>query len=268
MRALQTVLIGGVVLLVSTGAAWAQSDNPAAAGKASSSTQSTTSVQGQAQPPTSPQPATPNEPSAGVQAQQETNTNMSADASANPDEALQKVRDRAQKASAKGRALVDKQLKKISADVGANAEANGKTEAAGRVASEFGMTGDALVAETDQFSAGLGEVIIAHTLTANSKTPITMSQIFTLRSEGMGWGQIAQGMNLRMGEVTAAVRSEGNVAQGTAKADGKIAMIHSGGAAGAKTGANAGVNAGAHAGHGSVGAAGSVGVGVGTKVGK
>jgi len=263
------VLIGVVVLLVATGAAWAQSDNPAAAGKASSSAQSGTSVQGQAQPTTTPQPSDANQPSAGVQAQQETKASVSGEASADPDAALQKVRDRAQKASAKGRALVDKQLKKISADVDANAEAKGKAEAAGRVASEFGMTGDALAAETDQFNAGLGEVIIAHTLMANSKTAITMTQIFALHNEGMGWGQIAQGMNLRLGEVTSAVRSEGNVAQGLAKADGKIAMIHSGGA-GAKAGANAGVNAGAHVGHEGAGTAGSVGVGagVGAKVGK
>jgi hypothetical protein len=156
---------------------------------------------------------------------------------------------------------VDKKLTKISGDIDANATAKGKATAAGRVAPEFGMTGDALVAEADQFGAGLGEVVIAHTLLANSKTTVTMDQLFALRKDGMGWGQIAQGMNLRLGEVVSAVMSEGKVAQGTAKADGKVAMIHSGST---QASTHAGLGAGVKAGH--TGAAGSIGVGA--KVGK
>ena len=125
------------------------------------------------------------------------------------------------------------------------------------------MTGDALVAEADKFGAGLGEVIIAHTLLANSKTPVTMDQLFALRKDGMGWGQIAQGMDLRLGDIVSAAMSEGKVAQGTAKADGKVSVIHSGAT---HAGTHAGMGAGVHAGKTGAGAAGSVGVGA--KVGK
>ena len=83
-----------------------------------------------------------------------------------------------------------------------------------------------------------------------------MDQIFQLRDDGLGWGQIAYGLNLKMSEVTAAVKSEGNVAMGMAKADGKPAMIHSG------THIAATQNAGVHAGPASVGTASSVGVGL------
>src|SRR5258706_18222 len=105
---------------------------------------------------------------------------------------------------------------------------------------------EALVTEATQFGGGLGEVIIAHTLIANSKTPVTMDQIFTLRKDGMGWGQIAQGMNLRVGDVVSAVMSEGKVAYGTVKTDGKTAMIHSGST---QASTHAGLGANVKAGH-------------------
>lgn len=227
MKAIQSVLFGCVLLLAFAGVAAAQSSDPAMTGTASSSVQSSTTVEGQA----------------------------GADAS------LQAIRDRAKSASPKARATVDKKLTKISGAIDTEANAKGKAVAAGRVAPEFGMTGDALAAETDQFGAGLGEVVIAHTLMANSKTTVTMDQLFSLRKDGMGWGQIAQGMNLRLGEVVSAVMSEGKVAQGTVKADGKTAMIHSGST---QASTHAGLGAGVKAGN--TGAAGSLGVGA--KVGK
>ena len=227
MKAIQGVLLGGVLVVAFLGVASAQTSDHATSGSASTSMQSSATVEGQGD----------------------------ADAS------LQAIRDRAKHASPKGRATVDKKLTKISGDIDTEANAKGKAGAAGRVAPEFGMTGDALVAESDKFGAGLGEVVIAHTLMANSKTTVTMDQIFALRKDGMGWGQIAQGMNLRLGEVVSAVMSEGKVAQGTAKATGKVAMIHSG-----STGASTHAGMGASVKAGNTGAAGSMGVGA--KVGK
>jgi hypothetical protein len=248
------VAVAGGVLLLGLSAAWAQSSNSTGTGASSTTTtnQAATiapvNAQGEQQTQTDLKAATT------------TTTPSPADAEAS----MKAIRDRAKNASSKGRALVDKKLAKVSSDVDAEATANGKEVAAGRVAPEFGMTPEALVAECDQFSAGLGEVIIGHTLMANSTNPVTMEQLFAMRADGMGWGQIAQGLNLRLGEVVSAVTSEGRVAQGTMKADGKTAMIHSGSATRVST--NAGVGAGVKA--GKTGVAGSVGVGAGTKVGK
>ena len=79
-----------------------------------------------------------------------------------------------------------------------------------------------------------------------------------------GWKGALQLEDLKLGEVVSAAMSEGKVAQGTAKADGKVATIHS--AAATHAGTHAGMGAGVHAGKTGVGAAGSVGVGA--KVGK
>jgi len=261
MRPLQTILFGGALLLVCMGSASAQSGDASTQGQAATTTQgqAATTTQGQA----TPEPAPANQTTADTKATM--SAEGSANASADADAKVKAIRERAKNAPAKGRAAVDNQLKKVSASVDAEANAKGKVVAAGRVAPEFGMTGEALAAESDQFSAGLGEVVIAHTLMANSKTPVTMDVLFEMRKDGMGWGQIAQGLNLRMGEVVSAARAEGRVAQGTAKSTGKVAMIHS---ASTHASTHAGMNAGVKAGH--TGAAGTVGVGAGvdTKVGK
>ena len=172
------------------------------------------------------------------------------------------VRARGKSAPAKTRAAVEKKLDQISGEVNASASAKGKEVAAGRVAPEFGMTGEALLAEETQFNTSLGQLVIAHTLLANAKTSVTLEQLFSMRHDGMGWGQIAHGLDLRLGDVVSAVRSESNVAEGTARADGKAAMIHSA----AHAGSRGGMGAAVHAGHAGVGAAGHAGMGV--KAGK
>lgn len=234
MKPLQNVLFGGLLILGTVGIASAQGSDPAAS-------------------------------STGAQASTEMSATTKTETSTDADASTKAIRDRAKSASPKARVAADAKFKKLSAEMDAEGSAKGGTVAAGRVASEFGMTGDALIAEETQYGAGLGEIVVAHTLMANSKTAITMDQLFAMRKDGMGWGQIAQGMDLRLGEAVSAVMSEGRVASGRAKADGKVAVIHTGSATAAT---HAGLGAGAHAGH--AGAAGSVGVGagVGAKVGK
>src|SRR5437867_11585576 len=103
--------------------------------------------------------------------------------------------------------------------------------------------------------------MIAQTLALNSKSDVTADQLITLHKDGMGWGQIAAGLGLRLGEVVSAVNAESHVASGQAKADGKVAVVHG---EGAKAGLGAG--AGVHAGGQGVKAGASLGVETGVKV--
>lgn len=137
------------------------------------------------------------------------------------------------KASAKERTDVDKSIDEIEKNIENETAAKGDAEVSGRIAGEFGMTPDALTAERSQYGRGWGELMIAHTLFANAKTEATLSDLFGLRSQGQGWGVIAAGLGLKLGEVTPALKSEGRVAMGLDKADGKPALIHMMGAAGA-----------------------------------
>jgi hypothetical protein len=206
MKAISGVFLGGAMILLSVGVALGQGTN--------SNVTSGTTAAGTV--------ATPGPVDAHGQMQAATETETNADAT------LQPIRERAKKASAKTCAIVQKELAEISKRIDDSANnAKGTATAASRIATEFGMTTEAMAAEQEQFEAGLGELTIAHTLMANSKTAVSMDQLFQLRHEGLGWAQIAHGLSLRMSEVTPAMRSESNVAAGVSKADGKVAMIHS-----------------------------------------
>jgi hypothetical protein len=229
-------LLGGILVLASAGVTMAQGTAP----NAYTQPEMKTTTEG----------ANPNS-----YTQPEMKATTEVDADANADASLRSIRERAMNAPGKSRAAVDKKLSEISAQISGEANEKGAAVVAGRIGPEFGLTADAMAAEQTKFDAGLGELVIAHTLAANAKSGVTTEQLFTLHHEGLGWGQIAYGLNLRLAEVAAAVASEGSVAAGRAKADGKPAMIHSG------TRVAAAANTRVHA-----GAASSMGIGV--KAGK
>ncbi len=226
MKVLPGVFLGSALILASVGAALGQQADPNVSGTTSSSSGSagTVNVQGP------------------VDAQGNMQAANNAEAGANAEATLNPIRERAKKASMKTCAAVQKQLGEISRQIDAEANEKGDVLVAGRIAPEFGMTAEAMTAEQAQFNTGMGEIMIAHTLMANSKTAVTVEQLFQLHQEGLGWGQIAHGLNLKVSEMAAAMSSEQSVALGRAKADGKVAMIHSDAkvASSAKSGSRAG----------------------------
>src|SRR5436190_16728096 len=166
------------------------------------------------------------------------------------------IEAQAAKTSAKTRARAETKLDATSKEVDAQADQD-EPKVADRLSSEFGMTAEELTAQKSEAGASWGGLVIAHTLSANSSTTATVADLLTMHQDGMGWGEIAAGLGLNLGEAVSAVQSEGKVAAGTVKADGKVAIAHGPGAkaglglgasgathATAKVGATAGVSAG------------------------
>jgi hypothetical protein len=174
------------------------------------------------------------------------------------------VKDKGAKVSADARAKAEAKLEASAKKTDAEAQ-RGEGRVAERLAVEFGMTADALMAEKQELGCSWGELMIAHSLDANTTTEITTAQLVQLRKDGTGWGQIAAGLGLKLGEAVSAAQAESRVAAGLAKPDGKVAVIHGEGAH-AGLGAQAGANAGVRAGGTQVGANAGAGVGVGVKV--
>jgi hypothetical protein len=231
MKRILLSILGSAVMLIVVSAAMAQSTDPASSDKNAPSA----STKAPVTPPTEATPA----PDAAAQ-QKDQATPAGADAGAKVDASaketaavksnpeMDKVKERGMKAAAKERADVDKKLDEIEKQIENETIAKGDATVAGRIAGEFGLTADALTAERSQYSRGWGELLVAHTMLANTKAPITMADVFQLRSQGTGWGVIAAGLDLKLGEVVTAVRTEGRVATGLAKGDGKPATIQSG----------------------------------------
>ena len=104
-----------------------------------------------------------------------------------------------------------------------------------RLAKQLGITPDALVAEKAKFNAGFGELMIAHLLLSNEKSTstVTLDDLFKLHQDGMGWGQIAHGMGLKLGDLVSAANSVERVATGKGKVDTKTPRIRGEGEHGA-----------------------------------
>ena len=161
---------------------------------------------------------------------------------------------RGAKTSAKIRADVDTKLAATTHKVDDAASQSGDAPIAERLAAEFGMSSDAIMAEKQTLGASWGQLMIAQTLASNSSSGLGVDQIYQMHTDGNGWGQIAAGMGLKLGELVSATQAEGRVAVGLEKPQGKAPQIHGAMAsthstshagantAGAKVGSNVGAN--------------------------
>ena len=144
------------------------------------------------------------------------------------------VKQKAAKVSAKARTDADKKMDLSGKDVDRASISAGETKVAERLGTQFGMTAEAITAEKNALNTSWGNLMIAHTLAANAGGGVTAENLVQMHSSGMGWGQIAAGLGLKLGEAIRAVRAEDHVANGKAKATGKVAVIHHEGAKAAK----------------------------------
>jgi hypothetical protein len=173
---------------------------------------------------------------------------------------LKAIRARAVKMAANQREAIEKQLTAIRSDVDVEVFTNGEAEVADRLAAEFQVTSGELTSERAELDVSWGELMVAHTLMANSGDQVTLDQLFTLHSGGLGWGQIAYGLGLRGTSFASAVRAEALVARGQMESDGKPARVESG------TYMSSSAGAGPVSGAAQVGGAGSVTVGPITRI--
>ncbi|HEX5632231.1 MAG TPA: hypothetical protein VFX50_03350, partial [Gemmatimonadales bacterium] len=174
--------------------------------------------------------------------------------------ARQAIEKRAAHVPAKALAKAEAQLQSTARRVDAGAEAQGNAVVATRLATEFGMSTQALLAEKAALGASWGQLMIAHALDANATTDLTVEQLITMHADGMGWGRIAAGLGIELGSAVSSVNAEARVAQGLAKADGRVSAMRG---EGARAGVRGGVTAGLGAAHGRTGVGAGLGIGIG-----
>jgi hypothetical protein len=166
-----------------------------------------------------------------------TTTTTTTNTAPTPSAAYMAARERGKASPPKDVETIDKQLLTLAKQIDEQAARAGDPAVAGRLASDFGLSSDALMAEKARYNAGWGDLMIAHTLGSNTLTGVTVDEIFVMHStDAMGWGQIANGLDLKLGSVVSAMKSQGKVATGAARADGKPAKIAT--AQAATTGSN------------------------------
>lgn len=138
---------------------------------------------------------------------------------------LSEIRDRAESMPIDARRDIDKRIGITVERINKEAATKGQAKVAARLAAEFGTTEEALLDQKAEHGLSYGELVIAHTLLANSTAGVTLVDLMDLRSEGLGWGAIAYGLRFHMEDFEDAIKAEGRVAMGLTKADGKAAVI-------------------------------------------
>ena len=194
-------------------------------------------------------------------AQLNTTTQANANATAQVDakQLRERLEKKAAKVPAQARTKAETQLTTTVDQVNQNATADGEATVATRLATEFGLSPEAIVDERKTLDVSWGQLMIAHTLAANSTTGVTVEQLVAMNKDGMGWGQIAAGLGLSLGSVVSSVNAESRVAHGLEKADGRVAVMRG---EGARPGTSIGIGLGNQTGKGTVGA----GAGLGLKI--
>jgi len=140
---------------------------------------------------------------------------------------IMQIKTRGEEASAALRMKYEPRIAALSQQVDVESKGN-PAEVSERLQKEFGLSRATLAQEQHAVGSAWGDLMIAHTLSAKPRHPISTMQVFQLHKEGMGWTQVAYGMGLDMVQVAAAIEAENRVAIGEAKPDGKVPAIGSG----------------------------------------
>lgn len=177
-----------------------------------------------AQAQTTTAPPTDPAPPAAVQPAEQA-APQAADATAKANEKLAKIRERGAKLDLNERQSFEERLEKEKQVIDLEGTSKGDATVAERLAGDLGVSAEVLTAEKAQYQTGWGDLTIAHLLKSNVPD-VTLDGLFQLRKEGQGWGQIAHGLDLKLGPLLSAVKSQGKVATGQEKADGKPASLH------------------------------------------
>ena len=197
----------------------------------------------------------------------ETAAHANATATADAAKLRERIEQKAAKTSAKARDKAESQLEATATEIEKTVVAQGETKVATRLAAEFGGTTESMIEAHQELGTSWGALTIANTIASNSKTEVTVEQLLNWKVDGMGLGELAAGLGLQLGSVVSSVKAEGRVAQGLAKADGKVEPMHGEGAR-VGVGANAGLHAGVGNGAGNANAAAGANAGVGIKIGR
>lgn len=134
--------------------------------------------------------------------------------------ALSEIRDRAESMPIDTRTDIDKRIGATVTRVNSDASTKGQTKIAAKLASAFGLTSDALLELKAEYGLSWGELVVAHTLLANSIVKVDLVDLASLRSDGLSWGAIAFGLRFHLEDLEEAIRAEGRVATGLSKTNG------------------------------------------------
>ena len=137
---------------------------------------------------------------------------------------LAAIRARAESAATGTLRLYEPRIDAMAAEVDL-ASMRDETLVASRLAVEFGTGVGPIMRERARVASRWSDFMIAHTVKANARRPISLEQILGLRRAGLAWTGIVYGLGLRPIQLVSAVRSQSRVATGLERPDGRVHAI-------------------------------------------
>jgi hypothetical protein len=137
---------------------------------------------------------------------------------------LTEIRSRAQSMPIDRRIDIDKRIAATVERTNKQAADKGQRTVAAKLAAQFSTSADLLADEKGRLGWSWGEMMIACTLLSSSEQGVKLSDLATLRSDGLSWGAIAYGLRFRLEDFEDAIKAQGKVAMGL-EPDGKAATI-------------------------------------------
>lgn len=165
-------------------------------------------------------------------------------------------------ATARAKARATSRLQAVAAKVD-QAAAKDASKVASRMAQEFATTSEALTDEKNGLAASWGDLMIAHTFEANVASGESAALLLKMHEGGMSWGAVASGLGLDLRSAVNGANAEASVMTGSAKVDGRAALIRRDVAHPVGTDATAGLGAAASHGPLTVGTGGAATVKIG-----
>jgi hypothetical protein len=106
----------------------------------------------------------------------------------------------------------------------AEATSRGDAAVADRLASELGVSASLLEEQRATFDADWGDLLVAYTITQQSRGSFTVGDVLDLRNDGMTWFQIAKAMKVAPGRLMNTIRNATGRVLGTsvARTDRKV----------------------------------------------
>jgi hypothetical protein len=130
---------------------------------------------------------------------------------------MSEIRDRAGSMPGDLRRDIDKRIAATVERVNRDATTTGQARIATKLASQFGITVDALLDVKSERGFSWGELVVARTLLSDSKRAINLDDLGSLRAEGLTWGALAYALGFHLEDLEDAIRAQGRIATGLSK---------------------------------------------------
>lgn len=125
--------------------------------------------------------------------------------------AMSEIRDKAGSMPIDLRKDIDKRIAATVDRVNRDVATLGHAKLEAKAADALGITVESLIAVKVHRGFSWGELVVAQTLLSDSKQPLTLDDLGSLREEGWSWGALAYALGFHLEDLEDEIRTKGKI---------------------------------------------------------